>query len=89
MKNAMATVLPEAVLNRKDKMGFPVPLSEWMVRGPVRDFVFDTLLGKKSRERGCFRPDALERIIRKEAAFGRQVWGALCIELWHQQFIDR
>jgi asparagine synthase (glutamine-hydrolysing) len=87
-KKALETFVPEAILQRKDKMGFPVPLSKWMVGGPVREFVSDTLLGRKSRERGLFEPRALENLINSEAPFGRQLWGALCLELWHQQFLD-
>ncbi len=88
-RNAIAGLIPDAILHRKDKMGFPVPLSEWVQRSPVRDFVLDILLSRRSRERGLFDPGALERLVDNEAAFGRQLWGVLCIELWHRQFIDR
>lgn len=87
LKNAVAGVLPGEIVGRKDKMGFPVPLREWM-DGPLREFVADTLLSRRSRERGVFRPEGLERAIAGESRFGRQVWGALCLELWHQIFID-
>ena len=33
LKTAFAQVLPEPVRNRSDKMGFPVPLQEWIGRG--------------------------------------------------------
>jgi asparagine synthase (glutamine-hydrolysing) len=87
-KQAVANVVPADVLSRKDKMGFPVPFSEWLQGGPVRDFVGDILLGQRSRERGLFRPDVLERLMSAEGQFGRQLWGALCLEMWHQTFID-
>jgi len=87
-KQAVASIIPESILNRKDKMGFPVPFSEWLKGGPVRDFVGDVLLGQRSRERGLFRPVALERLMQAEGQYGRQLWGALCLELWHQRFID-
>ena len=37
-KKATEPILPERITERKDKMGFPVPLSEWM-RGDAKDFV--------------------------------------------------
>lgn len=89
LKKAVGDLLPKKILHRKDKMGFPVPLSEWMRGGPARDFVRDTLLGKASRERGLFEPKALEKLIESESQFGRQLWGVLCLELWHQQYLDR
>lgn len=88
LKQAVGNLLPKEIIQRKDKMGFPVPLKEWMSGGKVKEFVCDTLLGPTSRERGLFRPDGLKDLISREGAFGRQLWGALCLELWHQAFID-
>jgi asparagine synthase (glutamine-hydrolysing) len=86
LKEATREILPKEVIERKDKMGFPVPLKEWMKGGVVRDFVCDTLLSKSCRERGIFRQKALDQLVQKEGAFGRQLWGALCLELWSREF---
>ena len=88
LKNVARTRIPSTVLNRKDKMGFPVPLKEWLQTEPVKSFVYDTLFSRASRERGLFKPSALEDLIKNEIQFGRQLWGVLCLELWHQQYID-
>ncbi|MGE0798205.1 MAG: asparagine synthase (glutamine-hydrolyzing) [Lautropia sp.] len=88
LRRAARGLLPERVLNRTDKMGFPVPLQRW-IKGPAHDFVADILLSRRARERGIFCPNALERLIGNEMAFGRSLWGALQIELWHRTFIDR
>lgn len=87
-RKAVAGRIPQAILQRKDKMGFPVPLKEWMSAGPVREFVIETLTSRRSRERGLFNPEELVGLADREAAFGRQLWGVLCLELWHNQFID-
>ena len=86
-KKAIAPWLPREVLERKDKMGFPVPLQIW-AKGRARDFFCDTLLSSRCRERGLFDSQVVEGLINKEAAFSRVLWGLLQIELWHQQFID-
>jgi asparagine synthase (glutamine-hydrolysing) len=88
LKKAVRNMLPPPILNRKDKMGFPVPLKEWMAEGPVREFVCDTLFCQASRQRGLFDSESISRLINQEAAFGRQLWGVLCLELWHQRFVD-
>ena len=88
LKQAVKTLLPDAILNRKDKMGFPVPLKEWMQGGPVKEFVSDILLSQKSKSRGIYSEASLENMIHKPGVGGRQLWGALSLELWHQQFID-
>ncbi len=88
LKKAVRSLLPATILDRKDKMGFPVPLREWMQAGPVRDFVGDVLLSKASLERGIFTSDALNAMLSDQGVGARRLWGALCLELWHQQFID-
>jgi len=88
LKKSIANWLPPKILNRKDKMGFPVPLKEWMNKGIVRDFVGDTLLSKKSLNRNIYRKVGLESMIDDPGIAGRQLWGALCLELWHQVYID-
>lgn len=88
LKQAVKSILPESVLNRKDKMGFPVPLKEWMQGGPVKEFASDILLSQKSKSRGIYSTRSLEDMINNPGVGGRQLWGALSLELWHQQFID-
>jgi asparagine synthase (glutamine-hydrolysing) len=84
---AVKTLLPPAVLNRRDKMGFPVPFVEW-ARGPLRGFVTDVLLGAGAQARGIYKPDGVRRLLEDERPFGRELWGLLCLELWFQMFID-
>jgi len=87
-RQAIRNLLPAAIRDRRDKMGFPVPLAGWM-KGPLRDFAADILLSPTCRQRGIFSPKALSAALASEQPFGRSIWGALCLELWHRQFIDR
>ena len=87
LKRAIGDLLPAPVLQRKDKMGFPVPLHLW-ARGAARDFFGDVLLGRRCRERGLFDPAAVEWLMNSEDAFGRRLWGLLNLELWYRTFID-
>ena len=88
LKQAVKTLVPDAILNRKDKMGFPVPLKEWMQGGPVKEFVSDILLSQKSKTRGIYSEASLEGMIHNPGVGGRQLWGALSLELWHREFVD-
>ena len=87
LKRAIADLLPAPVLERKDKMGFPVPLHLW-ARGAARDFFGDVLLSRRCRERGIFDPVEVEKLMNSEDAFGRRLWGLLNLELWYRTFID-
>lgn len=88
LKKSIKNLVPEAILKRSDKMGFPVPLKEWMQAGEVRDFVGDTLLSKASIERGIYKKKALVQMMGDQGLGSRQLWGALNLELWHKRFID-
>lgn len=56
--------------------------------GVVRDFVGDVLLSQRSLQRGVFKPQALQDMLDHQGVGGRQLWGALSLELWHRAFID-
>jgi asparagine synthase (glutamine-hydrolysing) len=88
LKLAYAEMLPAAIANRRDKMGFPVPLKEWF-SGELRDLVQDTFRSRHARERPFLNANALLANFENAARFSRKVWGLLCLELWHQIFHDR
>jgi asparagine synthase (glutamine-hydrolysing) len=87
LKRAIRDLLPAAIVDRKDKMGFPVPLHLW-ARGRAGEFFRDVLLSQACRERGLFDATAIEKLLREERAFGRRLWGLLNLELWCQTFLD-
>ncbi len=87
LKRAIGDLVPRPVLERKDKMGFPVPLHLW-ARGASRDFFADILLSRRCRERGLFDITEVEKQMQHEAAFSRRLWGLLNLELWYRTFID-
>ena len=87
LKRAIGDILPPRILNRKDKMGFPVPLHLW-ARGRAADFMRETLLSTECRSRGMYDQAAVEKLLDSERPFGRRLWGLLNLELWFRQFID-
>jgi asparagine synthase (glutamine-hydrolysing) len=87
-KRCIKDILPPEILNRKDKMGFPVPLHIWS-KNNARDFILDTFLSQKSKERNILNTSHIEKLINSEQPFSRGLWGLLSLELWFTQFIDR
>jgi asparagine synthase (glutamine-hydrolysing) len=88
LKLAYGNVLPTAIADRRDKMGFPVPLKEWF-SGELRDLVQDTFHSRHARQRPFLNVDAVLANFESAGRFSRKVWGLLCLELWHQIFHDR
>lgn len=86
-KEAVRNSIPEPIFERQDKMGFPTPFNRW-VRGGAREFVLDTLLSKRARERGLYDYSRLSQTLSEESDYGRLIWGLLCLEIWHRCFID-
>lgn len=43
LKAAVRGVVPDAILDRTDKMGFPIPLAKWAQEEPVRSFIRDRI----------------------------------------------
>lgn len=86
-KEAVRNTIPAQILQRKDKMGFPTPLTQW-TKGIARDFVRDTLLSQRAHQRGIYNFAQLEKSLNDEREFGRVVWGVLCLELWHRVYQD-
>lgn len=80
--------LPNSIVERKDKMGFPVPLNSWL-KTDARDFVYDTLSTTNARQRVIIDNDAVLRRLDNEKKFSRTLWGLLSLEIWQQQFHDK
>ena len=83
-------VLPDSINQRTDKMGFPVPLSDWIrSHAGVREFVLDTFSSSPALGRGLIDNRKIRDELDAEPRFGRKVWGFLCLELWQRTFHDR
>jgi len=90
LKNVFAHHLPDTIRNRKDKMGFPVPLNDWIKRGgKARELVGDLLGSERARTRTYLAEGlSLDRVLDGQSPYGRNLWALLSLELWHQQFVD-
>ena len=84
LRKAFEEILPPAVLGRP-KAGFGVPIDAWL-RGPLRDFVRDILLGQTTRARGLFDLAAAETLLGDHLSGRRNwehdLWAILMFQLW-------
>ena len=87
-KKATEPILPERITERKDKMGFPVPLSEWL-QGDAREYVTDILSSDAAQGRDLIDNAKVLEGMAGEEAYGRKIWGLLSLELWQRSFHDR
>lgn len=88
IKTTFANDLPREIVERRDKMGFPVPLKEWF-SGELKGMITDIFMTQKTRHREFFNSEAILANFDKAERFSRKGWGLLSLELWHQQFHDQ
>ena len=89
LRQAMRNVLPKAIL-RRTKMGFPVPLGNWL-RGPFRHILDEYVLGARVRERGIFNPSYVRELVVRHGAgesHTEGLWMLVNFEIWQRRFFD-
>ncbi len=91
LRDAVRGLVPDAILNRTDKLGFGTPIVEWM-QGDLRTWWSDLLGSKSFAERGCFTPRALPaleaRLNTGDAEAARAVWRLALVEHWARIYLD-
>jgi asparagine synthase (glutamine-hydrolysing) len=88
LKELMKQKLPSAIVRRK-KIGFDIPAHEWL-RGPLRDFLLETIQLGLAEHADLFRRDAVEQLIERhlsrEINAGYHLWGLLILFLWMKRW---
>ncbi|WP_323594875.1 asparagine synthase (glutamine-hydrolyzing) [Aliarcobacter butzleri] len=80
-------ILPKEIIERKDKMGFPTPINNWLA-GELKEYALDILTSQKAKQRGHLNIQAIEKQLNESGKFSRDLWGALNLEMWYRRFID-
>lgn len=90
LKAVFGAKLPAEIRERKDKMGFPVPLNLWLKEGgAARDMIGDILGSQKAKSRPYLQNGlTVDGVLDGQSVYGRNLWALISLELWHQQFID-
>ena len=88
LKEAARRVIPADVIDRP-KGYFPVPALTHL-EGPYLDLVRDALYAPAAKERGLFRPEAVDRLLadpngRLTPLRGNELWQIALLELWLQK----
>ena len=86
--NTMKHELPNSIVNRKNKMGFPVPLNQWL-KNDFKEFTHDLFGSSNALSRPYVDNKKVLESIEGETAFGRKIWGLMSLEIWHKEFHDK
>lgn len=87
LKTTFPDALPLEIVQRRDKMGFPVPLAEWAKGSLKRDFngIIESL---RDRRLDFVNDNHLTNILHTTPKFSRGIWALISLELWFQEFHD-
>jgi asparagine synthase (glutamine-hydrolysing) len=86
-KQIFRDLLPPSIINRSDKMGFPVPLVSWLQK-ELKPMALELLSSPSPSAREFLDQRQVTKTLADETQFGRKVWGLLCLESFCRQFID-
>jgi asparagine synthase (glutamine-hydrolysing) len=89
LKRALSERVPPVIRDRK-KTGFPVPFESW-IRNDFKDTAWDILTDPQTVQRGYFRQDAIEALIKANASgsnYSKEIFSLLTLELWHRTFLE-
>ncbi len=88
LKEAARALIPAAVIDRP-KGYFPVPALKYL-QGSLLDYVRDALTNRQAQQRGLFRRDCVDELLRAPEAHitplrGSKLWQLGLLELWLQR----
>jgi asparagine synthase (glutamine-hydrolysing) len=81
LRRAARGIAPDCAVERRDKMGFPVPLGEW-ARGPLAGWFRERLADGPLVTEGILAPGAAERLLAEAGGHGRHLWFFLLLSEW-------
>ncbi|HOS83140.1 MAG TPA: asparagine synthase (glutamine-hydrolyzing) [Methanolinea sp.] len=87
LRDALASILPEKILKRMDKIGFATAEEKWMRESPdtFRKLLSDAIVASQ----GILNENALihyDKMIRGEEPFSRLPWRWICFGIWMKKF---
>ena len=92
LRDAARGVVPDVILNRRDKIGFAAPTAIWM-RGALHDWWTEAVTSKSFRERGCFAMPGVEKLARRfdagDESTALPLWRLALTENWARTYMDQ
>lgn len=90
LKTLARKYLPAELIDRP-KMGFAVPVAQW-INHEWRDMSQELVLGERALRRDNFYPRYLHRVMdehrRGRRNHGSAIWALMVLEMWYRRFID-
>ena len=90
LRKVARDLLPKSILKRR-KLGLNPPMGMWL-RGKLQPLLQEYLSPDRVRERGYFRPEVVQELIRdhlnRRRDYSLHLWALISFEEWHRQYLD-
>ncbi len=91
LRRAMRGIVPDAILDRRDKRGFETPVMQWLIRRHA-PWLRDLLLRGRAVDRGLLdRAEVAAMLDRNRDVLrgpGHEIWRMVSLELWLRAAFD-
>jgi asparagine synthase (glutamine-hydrolysing) len=88
LREAMRGIVPDVVLDRRDKIGFEPPQGAWLSSPEGMALARDILLDDGARSRGLYNLASISDDLRKGSWRDHNaIWRAISVELWLRAFV--
>lgn len=91
VKRAAEGIVPDQVIHRR-KVGFDVPLSQWLREAPLKAWAHETLLGSRLHQRGVFDLGRIRSLLGRHDAgridAGFRLWNLINLCAWYDCWIE-
>lgn len=91
-RKALVGVVPQGILDRKDKVGFATPDSTWFVQDDFRNYLNRIVESPEFRSRKYWNPEIVRKMVNADPSAIKEscydIWRMICTELWLRCFID-
>jgi len=88
-KSSLRGIVPDEILDRKKERGFSQPTRLWF-SGALKDFLYETILGRRAKERGIFDTAFLQRLFEDhtndKANHDASLTSILVFNLWMEAY---
>lgn len=92
LREAVKDILPEKIINRKDKKGFSNPREKWFRSEKFKTYIFELINSEQFKNRGYFDSVIANKQYKKhlngESDLSVEIWKWINLEIWFRKFID-
>lgn len=91
LRRAVRGTVPDVILGRKDKKGYPTPSGKWFA-GELSGYLRETLCGGRLYSESLVDPAAVAEMVKCHTEgsmdYGAVLWNILNLELWMRGIVD-